>query len=159
VTGEAHIGVLEVLPFIPLRRQPGASGVGEDRIEQHQALDEPAERRRLAVPIVRFPDRLIEGLVLDVIEPSAMEGAERDGGGVAAAEELLQEIMCLLPVRDAGELPVLPLQEDAAMEEHVQEEARLPLREAKVSDGVDARLVRTVSEDVPAPLRHRRPRA
>ena len=68
-------------------------------------------------------------------QPAAVQCADLDRTRVSALDEPPQEVMRLLAVGDAGERAVLALDEDAAVDQHFDQEARLALREAKGTDG------------------------
>jgi hypothetical protein len=67
--------------------------------------------------------------------PPAMELARGDRRRESTLDERLKEVRALLAVDDAGEAAVLALDEDAGVQEYVQQEPRLTLGEAKRRDG------------------------
>ena len=89
--------------------------------------------------VVRLADGLVERLVLDVIQPAAVERAGRDRRRVAAVDELGEKVVRLLTVREARERAVLPFEEHAGEDQHVHQEPRLTLGEAEPHEGADAR--------------------
>ena len=91
--------------------QPGAVPVGQDSIQNHQALDHSAQGDRLAVPVIGLANRLVHRLVVDVEQAPLMESSGRDRGGEPAGGELGHEVVALLAVRDAREGAVLAFEE------------------------------------------------
>ena len=89
--------------------------------------------------IVRLSDRLVERLVLDVIKPPAVDRSGRDRRRVPFVDELGEKIVGLLAVREARECAVLPFEEHAGEDQHMDQEPRLTLGEAKPHEGADAR--------------------
>ena len=79
----------------------------------------------------------------------------RDRRRESPLDERLDEVRALLAVDDAGEAAVLALDEDARVQQHVQQEPRLTLGEAERRDGFHALGIRQV--DGPA-VRCRRQR-
>ena len=88
--------------------------------------------------IIRLADGLVERLVLDVIEPAAVERARRDRRGVPVSDELGEKVVRLLAVRETGERAVLPFEKHAGEDEHVDEKPRLADREAQIHQRLDA---------------------
>lgn len=101
----------EVRSLVALRPQPAVPAVSEHGIQQHQALDQPAERGRPAVTVIGLADGLVERLELHMEQPAPTQGAWRDRRGVAGRGELREKVVCLPAVRDAGEGPILALDE------------------------------------------------
>src|SRR5262249_32397935 len=87
---------------------------------------------------IRLADCGPERLVMDVEHPSAMEGPGRDRSCEAALHELLDEVRTLLTMHDSRELAVLALNEDTRVQQHVQKEPCLALRETKRRDSLHA---------------------
>src|SRR5581483_6230605 len=81
-------------------------------------------------------DGPVEGLVVDVLDASAVvpTGVRRRK---FAANELREELACLLAVDDAGERGVLPEKTDAGVLHHKHEKARLALGESESGDRGD----------------------
>ena len=72
--------------------------------------------------IIRLADGLVERLVLDVIQPAAVQRARGDRRGVAGRDELGEKVVCLLAVGQTGERAVLPFEEHAGEDQHVHRE-------------------------------------
>src|SRR5262245_4124316 len=85
-----------------------------------------------------------------------MKGARRDGRRMARRDELREKVGCLLAVREAGERAVLPFDEDAGEDEHVDQEAGLTLGEPKARDGGNSRGADAVAEMARYGFHHRR---
>ena len=84
--------------------------------------------------VVRLADGLVERLVLDVIEPAAMERSGRDRRSrTRSLTSLAEKIVCLLTVREARERAVLPFEEHAGEHQDVRQEPRLTLGEAQTA--------------------------
>jgi hypothetical protein len=98
------------------------------------------------MPIIRLTDGLVERLVLDVVQPAAVQRARGDRRSVAGRDELGEEVMCLLAVRDAGEQPVLPFDEHAGEDEHMHQKPRLTLGKPEPHEGADPRGTDAVAE-------------
>ena len=145
---------MKYLELVGLGAEPRVRGVGEDRVEHHEALDESSEWGQLAVPVVGVVNRLVERLVVQVVQAAAMERPGCDGPGVAADHEPVEEVVRLLAVGDAGEGAVLPLQKDAAVDEDQGEKPRLARAEPEQLDAVDPLLVGAVTQAVPAGVGH-----
>ncbi len=118
---------------------PRLRAVVQHRVEQHHALDHPARRGALAEATVRVLDHRPQRLVVQVEHAPPMQLAGGDRRRQPAVDERLDEVGGLLPVGDAGELAVLPLEEDAGMQEHLQQEPRLSVGEAEGGDGLKPR--------------------
>lgn len=93
--------------------EPRVVPVGQDSVQNHQALNHSAPRDRLAVPVVGLAERLVHWLVVDVEQASLVEASGRDRGGQPAGDELGHEVVALLTMRDARERAVLALEEHA----------------------------------------------
>ena len=76
--------------------------------------------------------------MVEMKQPPAVQRAGLDRPRVSALDEPPKEVVGLLPVRDAGEGAVLPFDEDAAVDQDFDQEARLTLREAEGADGLGA---------------------
>src|SRR5437879_1401504 len=87
-------------------------GVRQDGIQKHEALHRTTQRGPFPVPVIRLADGLVERLVVNVIEPVAMERAGGDRRDVAARDELGERVVRLLTVCDAGKRAVLAFNED-----------------------------------------------
>src|SRR4051812_46566745 len=102
------------------------------------------------MPIIRLADGRVERLVMDVKQAAPMQRTHRNRLGHPTGRESLEEVVRLLAVDDPGEGAVLPLDEDATVEHHRDQEARLSLGEAErghrlgpvEGEGVDVPLAR-----------------
>ena len=70
-----------------------------------------------------------------MVEAPAVEGAGVGSRCMPTVHELLEEVVRLLAIGNTGELAVLPLDADAAVEHHRREEPCLAFRVAKPHDG------------------------
>src|SRR5262249_58956775 len=93
--------------------KPRVVPVGQDAVQNHQALNHSPQRDCLAVPVVRLANRLVEWLVVDVEQAALMPSSGRYRRGEPACDELADEVVRLLPLRDAGEGAVLAFEEHA----------------------------------------------
>ena len=91
----------------------------------------PVDRDSPAVPVVRLADGRVERLVVNVEDPRPSGRSELDRSHEPPDEELLDEVVDLLPVRDAGERRVLSADEHAGVQHHGHQEASLTLCEAE----------------------------
>src|SRR5438552_6522356 len=121
----------EVAALVGLRAQPDTRTVVEHGVQQHQAFRVPAWRGPLAIPVVPLPDRRVQRLVVHVEHPAAMDGADVDRRRESLSDELPDEVVRLLSMRDAGKGAVLALDEHARVDHHRHEKARLALGKAK----------------------------
>ena len=64
------------------------------------------ERCATTVAVVGLSDQGVETLVVDMIETPSMKCARADFAGKATADQAVDEVVRLLPVRDAGEAAV-----------------------------------------------------
>ena len=76
--------------------------------------------------------------MVHVEEAPAVQRTHRNRFGHPAGGEARQEVVGLLAVDDAREGAVLPLEEDAAVEHHRDQEAGLTLREPEGGHGLGA---------------------
>ena len=109
-------------------------------VEDHEALDRPAERHPLAEPDVPLLDGLVERDVVQVVD-ARLAGAAQVGRHELATGELGEKVDQLLPADDARERTVLPAQKDAGMQHHLDQEGGLALRKSEVGDPRDPLLV------------------
>ena len=130
--------LVEVRPLVALGAQPAVAAVGQHGVQEHQALDEAAQRRGLSMTIIRLADRLVQRFVLHVKQPSAVKRARRDRRGVPGGDEPGEKVVRLLAMREAGERAVLPLQEHAREDEHMDQEPRLALGEPEPHEASNA---------------------
>ena len=126
----------EVTPLVHPGPSQVTARVVEHGIQQHDALDHPALSRRLSEAAVGFADGRPQWLVVDVEHPAAVELSRRDRRRESAVDKGPDEVGALLSVDDAGEAAVLALEEDARVQEHLQQEPRLTFREAEGGDGL-----------------------
>lgn len=103
----------EVAPLVALGGEPDDLAVGQHRVEQHHSFDGTAQGDGLPVAVVRFAERRVQRLVLDVEEASASGSPDSMRRGEPACQQALDEVVDLLPVRDAREGRVVPAHEDA----------------------------------------------
>ena len=86
--------------------------------------------------VIGLADGGPERLVVEVKHPAAMELARADRRRESPLDQRLQEVRALLAMDDAGEAAgALALDEDARVQEHVQQEPRLTFAEAERRDG------------------------
>jgi hypothetical protein len=103
----------EVPRLVVLGCQPHNQAIVQHGVEQHQPLHQPAERCPSAIPVVGLIDGVVQPLVVQVVEPPAMERARPNLAGKASADQSANEVVRLLPMGDAGKRAVLPLDEHA----------------------------------------------
>ena len=94
------------------------------------------------MPIIRLANRLVERLVLDVIEPAAVQRARGNRRGVPVSDELGQKVVRLLAVGVTGERPVLSFEKHAGEDEHVHRKPCLADRKPQIHERLDATLSR-----------------
>jgi hypothetical protein len=139
-------GFSEVRALVLLGAQPAIPFVGEHGVQQHQSFDEASQGCGLPMSVVRLTDGFVQRLELHVIKPSAVERARRDRRGVAGRDELRQEVVCLLTVRETSEGAVLAFEEYAREDLHVHEKPRLALGEPKAHERANPRRADAVAE-------------
>ena len=100
------------------------------------------------MPVIGLTDGRAERLVVDMEQGATVQRTDRNRFGHPSCRQPREEVMRLLTVDDAREGAVLPLHEDAAMEHHCDQEARLALREPERGDSLGA--VDREIGDVPA---------
>ena len=118
-----------------------SSGLRDDAIEEHHAVDRLPCGDRTTIAALGLADGAIERLMMDVIERRAVVQTVA-GGRVAALDELVEKLGHVVPVRRAGEGRVLARHTDAGVQHDRDQEPRLALREAEFRDGLDAILSR-----------------
>jgi hypothetical protein len=128
----------EVAPLVDRWSEPDEVTIIEDRIEKHHSLDHPSRCFRLSEPAVGLSNRRPKRLVVNVEHPTAMQFPGRDRRGEAPLDEARDEVRALLAVNDAGEAAVLALDEDAGVQQHVQQETCLALGETERRDRLQA---------------------
>ena len=137
--------LFEVAPLLAFGAEPGDGPIREHAVQDHQALDRPVDRDSPAVPVVRLADGRVERLVVNVEDPRPSGRSELDRGHEPPDQQLLDEVVNLLPVCDAGERGVLPADEHAGVQHDGRQEASLTLCETERHEDPDAlgcRLVR-----------------
>jgi hypothetical protein len=82
----------EELPLVIGRAQPPAAPVAEHGIEDHHALDHAADNAQTPVPVVRLTDRLVERLVVDVVQPPSPNGTGFDRVCESSCHEARHEL-------------------------------------------------------------------
>lgn len=128
----------EVAPLVELGPQPGERPVRQDGVQHHQSFDHSSQRHRLAVAVVGLANGGVERFVVHVEYPPAMESANHGRAGVATLDQARQEVVRVLPMGNAGEGALLAFDEDAAVDQDLDQEPRLSLREAERADGFRA---------------------
>ena len=91
----------EIDPLL-LGPEPIEFGVRHDAVDHHQPLQDARRRHGPTEAAVGFADGAIQACVVQVVKPSAIVPAVADRRE-AEADELGEEQVHLVPVRDAGE--------------------------------------------------------
>ena len=73
-----------------------------------------------------MPDRLVERLVMNVIEAPSPDRPRFDGSSESLTHQAGDEFAAVLATRCAGERAVLPFQEAPGVDHHRHEELTLP---------------------------------
>ena len=103
----------EVCALLAFGAEPSERRVHEHAVEHQQALDRLFDREPAPVAIVGVADGGVQGLVVDVVDARPAVRPEGDEPGVLVRQHAGDEVVDLLPVRDAGEGRVLAADEDA----------------------------------------------
>src|SRR5712691_2130648 len=113
-------------------------GAPEHGIEAHEPLCRTPCGHSSAIAALRLANRVIERLVMDVIEAGAVVDAV-GGDGIPTLDDLLEKRVALLAAgRNAGERRVLSFDAQPAVAHHEHEKSSLTLGEAVVGDGLNA---------------------
>ena len=126
----------KVLDLLTLAGEPEEVSVREDVVEDHQALDGPGHRQRLAESCVGLADGAVESLVVHV-KDVRLTGPATVHGGVAPGHEGAKEIVRLLSADDARVGAVLPGEADARMSHDLDEEAGLSREQRKLAKNMN----------------------
>ncbi len=94
---------------VRLGTQPPAAAIGQHGVENHHRLHHPADRLQAAIAVVRKPDRLIKGLVVNVVEASSANGSGCDCSCESTGDQAGDEFATILAARRACERAVLAL--------------------------------------------------
>lgn len=57
-----------MLQLLALRSHPDGGAIGQDAVEHHHPLHRTTKAGRPSVPVIRFADRAVERLVVQVVE-------------------------------------------------------------------------------------------
>ena len=118
-------------------REPCHVRLCEYGIEHHQPFDGPAQRHRSAMAIVRFADRVVQALRVDVIHTRA-SAPTRIAGGVTLGHQVMKEVAGHLAMHQARRHAILPFDADAGVQHHGDEEGRLTLGESETGEALHA---------------------
>jgi hypothetical protein len=121
--------VSKVAPFLAFGSEPRERPIREHPVQEHQALDRPVDSDSPAVPVVRLAERGVERLMVNVEDSRPSGRSEPDGGHEPPDQELLDEVVDLLPMRDAGERGVLSADEHAGVQHDSNQEGSLAIRQ------------------------------
>ena len=127
---------VEERSLVRLGTQPPATAIAQHGVQNHHPLDHPADRVQTAIAVVRLPDRLVERLVVNVVETPSPDRSWLDGSGESASHQAGDEFAAVLAARRAGERAVLPFQEAPGVDHDRHEELTLPLRQAELAQGL-----------------------
>jgi len=83
------------------------------------------QRRRLRVGL---PDRLVERLMVDVVQATASDGPGLDCSDEPAGDQPGHEFAAVVTAHSTGELAVLPLQKTSGVDHDGDEELAFALR-------------------------------
>jgi hypothetical protein len=124
---------LEVLHFLAFGAEPSKAAFREHSVKEHQTFDRSRQGCRSSVSVVRFAHGAIERLALNVIEAgsSMRRGVWRRE---LLGDQVREEVVDLLTANDPGIDAVLATHAHASMDEHGDEESRLPLGESELRD-------------------------
>ena len=122
--------VVEEGALIAFGTQPPAASIAQHSIENHHPFDHAADRAKTTVPIVRLANRLVERLVVDVVQASTSDGPWFDGSRESAGHQPGHELPAVLAAHRAGELAVLALQKTSGVDHDGHKETTLPQRQA-----------------------------
>ena len=94
-------------------------------------MNRPVDCDAPAIPVVRLAEGRVQRLVVHMEDPRSSGRAKLNRPRESPDEQPLDEVVNLLPVRDAGEDRVLPADENPGMPHHCDEETGLTIGEAK----------------------------
>ncbi len=117
----------KVRALLAFGAEPGQRPVHQHAVEHQQTLKGLLDGRPAAVPIVGVADGPIARLVVDVEQARPPVRPESDGPRVPVRQQAREEVVHLLPVRDAGEGRVLAPDEHARVAKDEVEESVLAL--------------------------------
>jgi hypothetical protein len=95
------------------------------------ALNRTLGRDSPTIPVVRLTDGCVQRLAVNVEDPYPSGRSKRDRGHEFPDQQLLDEVVNFLPVRDAGERSILPADEHAGVQHDGNQEASLTLCETE----------------------------
>ena len=136
---------LKVASFFALRAESGDGPIGEHAVQDHQVLNRSVDRDSPTVAVVRLIDGRVERLVVNVEDLPPTRRSELDRVHEPTDEQLPDEIVDLLTVRDASERSVLPADEYAGVQHDGCQEASLTLCETERHENLNALGCRRVS--------------
>ena len=85
---------------------------------------------KTTIAVVRLANRLVERLVVDVVQATTSDGPWFDGSCESAGHQPGHELPAVLAARRAGELAVLALQKTSGVDHDGHEELTLTQRQA-----------------------------
>src|SRR3954468_14993397 len=85
--------------------------------------------------IVRFADRVVQALRVDVID-ACTSTPTRIAGGVTLRDQVVKEVAGHLAMHQARRGAILPLDADAGVQHHGDEEGCLPLGESETREAL-----------------------
>jgi hypothetical protein len=135
---------VEERPLVFRRAQPPASAIAEHGVENHDPLDHSADRVLAAIAVIWKPNRLVERLVVHVVQAPSPDGSRLNGSGESARDQAGHELAAVLAANGACVRAVLPLQETAGVDHDGGEELALALGEAEPGKGVHASFAHAV---------------
>ena len=90
--------------LIAFGTQPPAASIAQHSIENHHPFDHAADRAKTTVPVVRLANRLVERLVVDVVQAPTSDRPWLDGSRESAGHQPGHELPAVLAAHRAGEL-------------------------------------------------------
>jgi hypothetical protein len=125
--------VVEEGALIAFGTQSPAASIAQHGIENHHPFDHAADRAKTTVPVVRLANRLVERLVVDVVQASTSDRPWFDGSRESAGHQPCHELPAVLPARRAGELAVLALEKTPGVDHDGHKETTLARRQVTVT--------------------------
>jgi hypothetical protein len=132
-TQPGHLLDVEEGPLVAFGTQPPTTSIAQDRIKNHHSFDHSADGAKATVAIVRLPDRLVERLMVDVVQAPSSDGPGLDGSDESAGDQPGHEFSAVLTAHRTGELAILPLQKTSGVDHDGDEELALALRQTVVA--------------------------